>query len=418
MVFLVFSSPAAAAPAVELQDGSISRKVLAEAIKKHDADFIAKDKLLAKPLDPNMVVILPKLKVDYSGFLTLTGNQDGWGGCIGRSMVHVMDMLNEMEHPYTPDLSFWYLHVRQDQLANGGPVNTKYLLENYGLAPEAMFPSDYDKAKLVNGQWDYSGMPQPTAAIDQAASLYKVKLLSEPYTPTVKTIKNLLVHYGPILASGPMVKLLGPNPPEGHCVTIVGYDDTTSSFKCLNSWGDYWNGNGFFYLNYNEVAANLTAVRYIEDGPSDRTGTAQAFTARIWLEGQNVSRNKLTVKIGKDGKQPTVVWDTPNEINCIDNSRMLKIDVPMPNYPLSILPAKPWYVEITNSSSGTVVVKELTLARLLKENGVFTTKVTKYPQSGMIIPAKTTVKYYFPTQQLIIKADVNDFPVVLKKNPE
>lgn len=405
LLVLIANFPVAVASAALQAEQAASQIKSVDTIKQYEAALIAKDKLIAKPLDQSLILdVFPWIGLDYSKYLTLTGNQDGWGGCIGRSMIHVMDILNEREHPYTPDLSFWYLHVRQDQLANGGPVNTKNLLENYGIASEASLPSDYDKAKLVNNTWDFSAMPQPTAAINQEASLYKVKLLSEPYTPTVAGIKSLLTQYGPVLASGPVVKVQGPNPAEGHCVTIVGYNDITKSFKCLNSWGDQWNGNGFFQVSYNELTDNFNSIRYIQDGPSDRTGTAQAFTARVWLEGKNTYRNKFTVKIGKDGKVPKVIWDTPNEVNCPDYSRILKIDVTMPQYPFSINP-KPWYVEITNhSTSGTIEVKELTLAKLSKNNDAsFNTKVTKYPQTGMIIPAQTTVKYYFPMQEIILQ---------------
>jgi C1A family cysteine protease len=36
----------------------------------------------------------------------------------------------------------------------------------------------------------------------------------------------------------------------GHCITIVGYDDTTQMFKCSNSWGKAWGSNGYCYIPY------------------------------------------------------------------------------------------------------------------------------------------------------------------------
>jgi C1A family cysteine protease len=36
----------------------------------------------------------------------------------------------------------------------------------------------------------------------------------------------------------------------GHCMCIVGYNDTTQQFKCANSWGTSWGEGGYCYLPY------------------------------------------------------------------------------------------------------------------------------------------------------------------------
>lgn len=40
----------------------------------------------------------------------------------------------------------------------------------------------------------------------------------------------------------------------GHCIVIVGYDDTLQAFLIRNSWGTSWGINGHFYLSYNFVS--------------------------------------------------------------------------------------------------------------------------------------------------------------------
>ncbi len=46
----------------------------------------------------------------------------------------------------------------------------------------------------------------------------------------------------------------------GHCVTIVGWDDTmcggSGAWICKNSWGGSWGIAGYFYIRYNEVGIN------------------------------------------------------------------------------------------------------------------------------------------------------------------
>jgi C1A family cysteine protease len=39
----------------------------------------------------------------------------------------------------------------------------------------------------------------------------------------------------------------------GHCVLLVGYDDTTQQFTCMNSWGPHWGLDGFFKIPYNYI---------------------------------------------------------------------------------------------------------------------------------------------------------------------
>jgi len=36
----------------------------------------------------------------------------------------------------------------------------------------------------------------------------------------------------------------------GHCIVMVGYNDNTQTFTCVNSWGSYWGQKGFFTIPY------------------------------------------------------------------------------------------------------------------------------------------------------------------------
>jgi len=39
----------------------------------------------------------------------------------------------------------------------------------------------------------------------------------------------------------------------GHCICVVGYDDTDQCWICKNSWGPNWAADGFFKIGYGEV---------------------------------------------------------------------------------------------------------------------------------------------------------------------
>ena len=58
-------------------------------------------------------------------------------------------------------------------------------------------------------------------------------------------------------------KLLG-----GHCIVMIGFDNTKSHFICVNCWGTSWGANGFFYLPYDyalnpSLAADFCCLDFI-----------------------------------------------------------------------------------------------------------------------------------------------------------
>ncbi|MBE0450856.1 MAG: hypothetical protein IBX70_08415 [Clostridia bacterium] len=364
---------------------------------------------------------------DFTPFMTFQGNQDGVGGCIGRSMIHIMNMLKEREHPYTPDASFWYLHGRQEELADGGPINSAYVLAENGLCPEASSPSDYDKAVLkkdVTGKVyvDYSEMLKPNDWTNYLASYYKMKE-SEKYEPTIENIRYILKNFGPLLAAGELSQIQGENPKEHHAVTVVGYDDVTKTIKCLNSWGDTWgpSGNGYFTVAYDDLATNFGFVRYYENISVERAGTDQAYSARIHIDTGAESRNKLKVTIGIDGKSPFTVWDTPNESLWVDYSKTLKLDVPLPIYAVDYWPPQKdthWYVEVTNTSSwDSAELKEITFARLNKGPDGYNIETFKSTDQGAIIAPGETRKFYVPKKDTLMIIPINPTYPILPINP-
>ncbi len=334
--------------------------------KAFDKAFLERDRLLAVNAPQMTVMSLPS-KYDLSQYLTFTGSQDGWGGCILRSIIHTIEIENEKKCAYSPDPSFWYVHQRQEAQANGGAINTANTLANNGVCPEASCPSDYDNCTPISGGgWSISSMPVPTAANDQEAAYYKV-FLSDPYTVDISTMKQYIKQYGPILMGGWMYIIQGPNPVEGHCVTCVGWDDSKQAFKLLNSWGDQWNGDGYIWLKYSDVAANVWDWRYIETKASDRTGTKYAYSARINIAGDgSARRNQLAVKIGVVGKDTWLFWDHFNQTACYDDSKNLCIDIPLPDYASAYWPPSDnniWYIQVTNDNGDSVHLKNFAVAR-------------------------------------------------------
>ncbi len=433
---------------------------------------------------PAMVSMVVPIKLDYSKYVTLTQNQDGWSGTLLRAITQTMTILKEMEHPYTPDLSNWYLDNEYDKLfwpwykahpmapPDYWPHYETTIVEEQGIASETSLPSNYDltvKTTLKDPYgnpvhdvwgnpiyyWDTSLMPQPTAAVDQDAALYRVKSFSDPVKVQslgVDGLKELLQVYGPVVAGGPLPAILGntgqfggtpgwmlgsetyANNLKRACVTVVGYDNfhlnpgkSLGAFKLLGSWGDRVLENGYFYLPYESLENNLIWARYFENKASDRTGTASAFTARIAVSHE-YRRAGLRVRVGVVGKAPLTVWDQPNKFSCPDTSRDLVIDVPLPAYAATAWPpgsGNQWYVEV-ESLYGTAKITEFTLARLVKRPnnlsiGRYETE-TYRPADGVLpidVPDDgTPVKVLVPAvagPSLLIQANLTNYTLTVAK---
>jgi C1A family cysteine protease len=63
----------------------------------------------------------------------------------------------------------------------------------------------------------------------------------------------------------------------GHCVAIIGWDDSQGAWICKNSWGPGWGDNGYFRIAYGDS--------FIEDYPVDRPTVlgCTGVSIKAWL---------------------------------------------------------------------------------------------------------------------------------------
>jgi len=407
--------------------------------REYDTAHIYNNKLTAIELDRRIIqnTAAPK-KIDFSDYVTFTGNQDGWGGCIGRSIIHCINIIKEKEHPYTPDLSFRYLQyhfekARDEYLEmypnstpDQWPPFTEYVLMLQGICSEGDLPSDYDPAirnvsfdagGIASYSYDLSPLPEPTAENEAEASLYKVRMFNIQ-NPGVDDTKKLMQQFGPIVGCGFTENM-------DHAVSIIGYDDdfqntdgSMGAFKILNSWGDMWspygtwNGDGTCRISYKDFNSRFDTLQYFINYSSDRSSHRDAYTARIRIDHRKW-RNMLTVKVGVFGKEPMIVWDRYNNVwnNCFDFSKSLYIDVPLPSYAAEHWPPNniqnSWYIEVTNNCwydsseseeynrQRSAVIKEITLARLIKNpDGTMQTQTFTSPITDHVLGPEETEYFY------------------------
>ena len=50
----------------------------------------------------------------------------------------------------------------------------------------------------------------------------------------------------------------------GHCLLMIGYNDVTQRFTCVNSWGRSWGNNGLCYVPYNYVLSKSLVTDFCQ----------------------------------------------------------------------------------------------------------------------------------------------------------
>lgn len=146
------------------------------------------------------------------------------------------------------------------------------VFSQYGTPSELSWPYDVSK---------YNVKPPPSviAEAKTKAGTFKYRSISQ----SEYDIKNaLFTSMRPIMfglnvyssfesvssISSGNIPMPDPNSEDllgGHCLTIIGFDDTTSQFLCLNSWGEYVAKEGLFRLPYDYVTSNTLAFDFFQE---------------------------------------------------------------------------------------------------------------------------------------------------------
>lgn len=184
-------------------------------------------------------------------------DQGNYGSCVANAFSFTVSkqtnngVLLSRIFLYNICRSIDYCPLNQD---NGTSIRTTcQAIKSYGVCKETDYPYISSNFNLL-----------PSLSAFQKSNYFKTftYLFVNQDLPS---IKNALVTYNSPIIFGMRVyssfmsstngKIPLPNFKKdrvlgGHCITIVGFDDTTQMFKCANSWGKTWGSNGYFFIPY------------------------------------------------------------------------------------------------------------------------------------------------------------------------
>ncbi len=192
-----------------------------------------------------------------------TGN--GWAGAI-----QFLQMKQGINPSFTPSRLFIYYNerARNNDIAidSGAAISDgAHAVSEQGCPHEDLWPYDITK---------FTG-PPPEAAV--ADGLKHLALQVQQVSQDLTSMKEVLSGGLPIIigfvvyqsfeseevSKTGIVPMPGHHEKKlgGHCVVIVGYDDSQSRFILRNSWGTGWGMQGYFTMPY----AFLTNPRLASD---------------------------------------------------------------------------------------------------------------------------------------------------------
>jgi len=132
-------------------------------------------------------------------------------------------------------------------------------LSNYGVCKENVYPynianymllpilSAYQNAKRFQ-TFTYYFLNQDLTTIKNCLSTNKVPIVFG-FSVYSSFMSSSVSQTGTV----PYPNIKTETLEGGHCMCIVGYNDTTQMFTCANSWGASWGNKGYCYMPYKYI---------------------------------------------------------------------------------------------------------------------------------------------------------------------
>ena len=229
--------------------------------------FEKKDKLAGIPLasTPFGGDELPA-SVDMSDKMPPVGNQGNQQSCVAWAIAYALKSYQEkvelsQQLIFSP--SFIYNQINNGQNAPTYVTDALNLLSEQGVC---------NLDEMPYSETDWTTKPSTTAK--ENAKKFRIDFWRQVNTQDIKEVKAQLAAGYPVIIGAEVSKEFVNDGfakkadfvwsetgtvSGGHCMLLVGYNDTKNAFKVMNSWGKDWGDNGFAWIDYKFFP---TAVKY------------------------------------------------------------------------------------------------------------------------------------------------------------
>ena len=373
------------------------------------------------PLKGTLNVRKISSRVDNSYYLPPVGDQGNENSCVGWAMGYYLKGYQEIkEHKWSRyDPKHWMSPYFVYNHINGGKDNGSFLSDaaklicNVGVSPFEDFISH-----------NYTELPSKKAYFDAAKYrtedyhwIYGVNNLRQLLANGKVAVLSIYVwdnlyYIGSYSNVYTVADRTGVNH-GAHAVLVVGFDDNKytrdgfGAFKIVNSWGEAWGDNGFFWMSYRAVMTPYMSTGwaiYLDDKIDYHPKTFAALRINHPSRGDII---KNGIKIGYENKTKTFL-NFPSIYNFFNkNGRAEEYqNCPFPpnhivfditDIAQNVSEGDKFYVLINDSRAGnTGKIESFEVYYLPEKSGIESSAVpVNIPDNGTNIELSLKFKYEF-----------------------
>jgi len=216
-------------------------------------------------------------------YTTPIRDQGGWGSCVAFGTVATMEAVTRYTRraPTLPvdysEAQLYYCWGRNAgaTCASGWmPDQALNACQSQGITFEDYYPyTAGDQACAVNADW-----PNKLAKVASWQNITGNVATMKQYISTYGAIDACFVVYQDFFSyrSGVYRHVTGGQA-GGHCVSLIGYDDSQGCWIAKNSWGPGWGDGGFVKIAYGQCAIESWQVCGV-----------QGVNLKLWLSNQQI----------------------------------------------------------------------------------------------------------------------------------
>ncbi len=221
---------------------------------------LPEDQYNSIPLAPLPAMGTLPSKVDLSSDMPPVDSQGRQGSCVGWAVAYALKTYQEqverswgtqkLEHQFSP--AYIYNQIKINNCMSGARLADAFaLLTEQGCSSLAKMPYDDRNCDRVPptdavteaqqfriASWRRVNIQDPTELRSHLAAGFPIVIGMKIYT-----------NFFRLRGSGVYNKIEGDYQ-GNHALCVVGYDDSNSTFRIINSWGTNWGDNGYFRITY------------------------------------------------------------------------------------------------------------------------------------------------------------------------
>ena len=211
-------------------------------------------------------------------------NQGSAGSCTGNGIAFCVQSEQIKQHEpdiFMPSRLFIYWNERDMEGTTNSDSGAQIrdglkVVSGLGVCPEDVWPYDVGKVLVKPSDEAYAKAPLGKALKYRSVDPYK-NLMQQILAQGTPIVLGFTVYDSfesdEVARTGvvnmPKIKLIGGEEVVGgHCVVLVGYDNTAQRWKLRNSWGTGWGQGGYFTMPYEylldpDLASDFWAIELV-----------------------------------------------------------------------------------------------------------------------------------------------------------